>query len=151
MSALRLNHAGIERVDANLPRSEFPGQGFRYGVHRRFGSAVNRTARNRGGTGNRTYIDDGAGRTELLDCFLGSENQAENIQVELPVEMLLCNAFERKEFINAGVIHENVELAKGFPGLDEEAFDVRLLRNVRLNGNRLATLGRDFIDDLLRS
>jgi len=39
---------------------------------------------------------------------------------------------------------------QSFPGLDEEAFDVRLLRNVRLNGNRLAP-GRDFIDDFVRS
>src|SRR5882724_11661221 len=65
--------------------------------------------------------------------------------------MFLRNAFERKEFINARVIYENVELAKGFFGFGEEAFDVRLLRYVRLHANRLAALGGDFTDAFVRS
>jgi hypothetical protein len=90
-------------------------------------------------------------RAKLFDRFLRRENQAENIQIELPVEMLLGDLFEREEFINARVVDKNVELAKGLLRFGKQAFDVRFLGDVRLHRNRLAALRGDFADDLVRA
>src|SRR5438067_2072654 len=104
------------RIDAvrnsSLPDDEGEALEKTHGIHLRFGGTIDRAARNRRGAGNRTDIDDAAGRAELFNRFLRCENQAENIQVELPVEMLLRDAFKRKEFKNARVVHENVKLAE---------------------------------------
>ena len=88
---------------------------------------------------------------KLLDRVLRREHQAENIHVELPVEMFLGDLFEREKFINARVVHENVEPAKGFLRLGEQTFNVRFLRNVRLHCDSFSARAGNFTDDLVRS
>src|SRR2546430_1537267 len=78
--------------------------------------------------GNRTDCDRAAPvGLELLYRFLGCENQAENVQVELPVEMLLRHFLKREKFVNARIVDQDVERAERFLRLGKQAFDVRLL------------------------
>jgi len=50
----------------------------------------------------------------MLDAFLGRENQAKDVQVELPVEVLFRDAFERGKLVDARVVDEYVERAECF-------------------------------------
>ena len=100
----------------------------------------------------RTDVDDAAaGGIEIFQRFLRGQQQAEHIQIELLVEMLLGDLFERREFIDARVVHEHVQLAEGFLGFGEQTFDVRLFGDVALHGDRLAARAGDFGDDLVRA
>ena len=69
------------------------------------------------------------------------------MEIEEPVKMLFGYAFEREEFVNAGVVYQYVESAKCLLRLGEEAFDVRLFRYVGLHCNGLPAFGCDFSDD----
>jgi hypothetical protein len=87
----------------------------------------------------------------MFHGFLRGEQQAEHIQIELLVEMFLGDLFERREFVDARVVHENVNRAERLIGFGEQAGDVRLLGNVRLSGDGLATRAGDFGDDPVRA
>ena len=87
----------------------------------------------------------------MLDRFLRGENQAENIQIKLLVEMFVGDVFQRAEFVDARVVHENVELAERLLRFGEQAVNVHLLGNVALHGNGLAARAGDFGDDLVRA
>src|SRR5258708_4849796 len=125
MDTFRLHHAGIDGVDTNLARPELLGQRPRYCIDRPFGAAVNRGIGKRERTGNRTDIDDASAcGTEQLQRRLRRADEAENIQVELLSEMLLRDVLERREFIDASVVHEDIEPAEGLLGLGEQAINV---------------------------
>ena len=85
---------------------------------------------------------------EVLRRFLGGQQKAEDVEVELRVEELFGDLVERREGIDAGVVDQNVELAEGLLGFGEEAGDVGLLRYVALHGDGFAALGGDGGDDL---
>ena len=56
----------------------------------------------------------------MLDGSLGGEKQAENIEVELLVEVLGRDLFKRAEFIDSGIVDQNVDRTELFSdGLDE--------------------------------
>ena len=74
----------------------------------------------------------------MLDGFLRCEEQAENIDVKMFVKLLLGDLFQRREFVNSGVVDQNIDLAEGLRRSREEAFDFRLLCNVGLDRNRLS-------------
>jgi len=56
-----------------------------------------------------------------------SEKKAEHIQIEMLVEMFLGQAFQRGEFIDARVVHQNVEPAKSFFRIGKQALDIGLI------------------------
>ena len=86
-------------------------------------------------------VDDrAAGGTHLLDRFLRRKKQAEHVEVELLVEVLRGDGLERRELVNAGVVHQHVELSVGGLGLGEETFDVVRFGDVGLHGDRFAAL-----------
>ena len=87
----------------------------------------------------------------MFDRFLGRENQAQDIQIELLVEMLRGDLLEREHFINPCVVHKNVESAKGPFRFGKQTVDVRFFGHVRLYRQRLAPLGGDFAHDLVRA
>jgi hypothetical protein len=83
----------------------------------------------------------------VLDRFLGREEEAEDVEVELPVEVLRGDAAEGLEVVDASVVDEDIELAEGGFGLGEEAGDVFGVRDVSLDGDGLAAFGLDVGDD----
>ena len=77
--------------------------------------------------------------------------QAEDVEVELLVVVLFSHRFERAEFVDAGVVHEDVDVAVGGFGFGEEAIDVGFLRDVGLHGDGLPAALHDGIDDAIRA
>lgn len=53
--------------------------------------------------------------------------------------------------VGAGVVNQNVEPAKCFLCLGKEALDVFPLRNVGMDGDRLAAALANFVDHLVRA
>jgi len=105
MQAFGFHHAGVEGIDANFARAEFAGEGHGDGVDRGFGRAVDGAR----GQGHRAHdgadVDNGTTiGADVLDGFFRGEQQAEHIEVELLVEVLGGDGFERREFVNASVI-----------------------------------------------
>jgi len=72
------------------------------------------------------------------------------------VELLVGDFFEQNEFVNAGVVNKDVDLAERFFRFSEKPLDIRPLRDVCLNCNRSAPGGICrrrffFISSLMRS
>ena len=83
----------------------------------------------------------------MRDRFLGGEQQAEHVEVELLAEVLLVYGFERAELINVRVVDEDIDSAELRLGFVEQFLDVLGFRDVGLDGDRIATRGFDLIDD----
>jgi hypothetical protein len=79
----------------------------------------------------------------MLQRFLRREEEPEDVQVELLVEVLLGDVFERRELVDAGIVHQDVERAERLLRLGEQALDVRLSRDIGLHRNGLAALAGD--------
>src|SRR4030095_3424360 len=109
------HHPRVDGINADLARPKFLCQGSRNRVHRGFGCVVNYTSRRGQRTGKRTDVDNAtAVGIEMLECFLGDENYSENVSVKHSMKLFLGDFFQRHEFINAGVVNENVDLAESF-------------------------------------
>ena len=80
-----------------------------------------------------------------------SEDEAEHIQIEMLVELLLGDAFERREFVDARVVHQDVEPAKRFLRLSKQPFDVGLPGNISLHRDGIASGAGDFRNNLIRT
>jgi hypothetical protein len=65
--------------------------------------------------------------------------------------MLCGDVFNRKKLIDAGIVHEDIEMPVGFFSFGEEAGNVGFLGDIRLDGDSLAALGGDLVDDLVRA
>ena len=139
VKAFGLDHTGVDGVDADLFWSEFAGEGDGDGVYGSLGGAVDGC----GGDGHladdRADVDDGSAvGADELDGFLGGEEEAEDVEVELLVEVLGCDGSDGLEVVDAGVVDEDVDLAVGLFGLGEELLDVFELGDVALDGDGLA-------------
>ena len=88
-------------------------------------------------------------RAEVLDGFLSREDQAEDIEIELLVEVLGSHGLERGEFVDAGVVHQDIDPAERLLGFREEPPHIDLRGQVRLHRDGLAVLAGDLVDDLL--
>jgi len=74
-------------------------------------------------------------------------DQAKHIQVELLVEKLFGDFSQRRKFVNAGVVDQDIEFAEGLLRLVKQFFNVRFLCDVGLQGNGFAAFAGDFSDD----
>jgi hypothetical protein len=111
-------------------------------------TAVNRPGcRSRGACRRADVDDDAAVRAETIYRLLRTEDETENIEIEQSVEMLFRHGFERQEFVNTGVVDQDVETTKCLLRLSKQAFDVRLFRHVGLHRNGFSAFRRDFGDD----
>jgi hypothetical protein len=70
--------------------------------------------------------------------LLPRQQQAQHVEVELLVKMFWRHDLERREFIDAGVVDQDVELAIGRLRLGEQALDVLGLEHVGLDGGCFA-------------
>src|SRR6266481_4534500 len=94
-------------------RAERGGEHARQRVDRTLGGRVDCRCRLRLLAGHRRDVDDAAAvRAEMLGRFLGGKDSAEHVGVELQVEFVLGDVFERLEVIDAGIIHQNVDAAE---------------------------------------
>ena len=150
MYAFGFHQAWIDRVDADLAGAEFLGQDASDGVDGALGCGVDDAVRRSQAADRGTDIDDAAPlRADQLRRFLGAEDQPENVGVEVLAEMLFVHIFERLQVINAGVVHQNVELAVGLFGFREQAIDVGGLGDIGLNGDSLSACAGDFCHDAI--
>jgi hypothetical protein len=114
--ALGLDAARRNRVDPDFSWTQFRGEPACYCIHRAFGPGIDR-GRRLSRACNRAYVDDAAAiRPEVLDRFFGGEDRPEHIDVELTMELVLGDVFQRHEFVDAGIVHQHVERAKGLFG-----------------------------------
>ena len=87
----------------------------------------------------------------MLERLLRGEDQAEDVEVELLVEVLGRHLLERGELVDARVVDQDVEPAERLLRLGEQAEDVGGIGHVRLHGDRLAPLGGDLGHDAVRA
>ncbi len=64
------------------------------------------------------------------------------------MEVLAGDAIEGRELVDAGIVHQDIELAELLLGFGKQPLDVGLLGHVGLDGDRLAALAGDFLDHL---
>ena len=83
----------------------------------------------------------------MLGRFLGGKNGAENVRIELPVEFVLGDVFERLELIDAGIVHQNIDAAESRSRFLEQPEDVGRFGDVALDHHRLAATGLDVGND----
>ena len=69
--------------------------------------------------------------------------QATYVQIELLMEVLGCDRLQRQELVNAGIVHQDVELPVNALHFAEKARNVRSLRDVTLHRDGLPALIRD--------
>ncbi len=85
---------------------------------------------------------------KCFDCFAADEKQAEDVGVEVAVELFFGELIERAEFEDASVVDEDVELAEGLLRLGEEALDVSGFGNIGLDGDGFASARGDSGDNV---
>jgi hypothetical protein len=71
------------------------------------------------------YIDDASAFTHVFDGGLGNQNHPKNIDVEMPMELLLGDRFERGKSEFAGVVHKNVDPSVVLNGCRNDALRFR--------------------------
>jgi hypothetical protein len=84
-----------------------------------------------------------SGADEFHGFFRG-EQETEDVDVELFVEQLLGDCFERRECVYAGIVDQDVELAKSFFRFSEKPGDVGLFGDIALDGDGFPSRGGDF-------
>src|SRR5206468_2440722 len=103
--------------------------------------AVQRTV---GGRPRRRYgadVDDTAARgTEVLERLARREDDAEHVEIELLAEILDGDVLEGREFVEAGIVDEDVEGAERLVGLGEQTSDVRFLCHIGMHCDGLSAL-----------
>ena len=70
---------------------------------------------------DRANIDDASAFADMLDGGLRGQQQAEDVDVELPVEMVFGDGFDGAEFIDAGVVDQDIESAEVLDGGGDDA------------------------------
>ena len=75
--------------------------------------------------------------------FLSGQQKPEHVRVEVPMELGLGNTFERRKLVDAGIVDQNVDRAKGRLGFGEQAPDLFALRDIALDRDGLATFRFD--------
>ena len=79
--------AGIDRVNADLPRSQFLRQDMRDDIHSTLGGGIDDRRGRRDPRRRRADINDApALRSEQFRCFLSRQEEAKHIRVELLME-----------------------------------------------------------------
>src|SRR5207245_9941349 len=88
-------------------------------------------------------VDDAAAFAQVLRGRLRGEEQAQYVDVEQPVERLLSDGGERRELVDAGVVHQDVELSKDFDGGVDDGLRTLGPGDVAGDGHGLASRGLD--------
>ena len=149
VGAFGFDDAGVEGVDADALGAELEGEDAGDGVDRTLGGGVDRAGGRRDAADQRADVDDAAALAEVLGRGLGDEQEAEDVDVELLVEVLGGDGFEGAELVDAGVVDEDVELAVVLDGGVDDGLRVGGLGDVALDGDGFAAGLGDGVDDVV--
>jgi hypothetical protein len=86
----------------------------------------------------RADVDDAGALAELLHRRLGGEQEPQDVDVEHLVELVLGDVRDRREFIDAGIVDQDVEAAVGRDRGVDYALRLGGLRDVAVRGDGLA-------------
>ena len=87
----------------------------------------------------------------MLDGFLRRQQQSQHVEVKVLVKVFGIDRLQGGKLIDAGVVHEDVELAERLLRLGEEAANVVGPGNVGLHCDGFAVRLPDAVDDRLRA
>ena len=151
MRAFGFNDSRVDAVDADFFGPELASENAGDSVQRAFGGGVHGAARRSDAADAGAYINDAGTRAEVLDGGLGGEEDAEHVDIEHTVEGIFGDRFEGREFVDAGIIHQNIEAAVVFDGCGDDALSVGGFGNVTTNRDRLAACCRDGAYNFIRA
>ncbi len=104
------------------------------------GSRINHASRRRQPAHDGTDVDDRAALAQILRRLPRRQNGSEYIRVEDPVELRFLHFVQRREGIDAGIVHQHVQPPKRFLRLRKQPLDVGGLRHIALHSDGLSTL-----------
>jgi hypothetical protein len=139
LGAFGFDEAGVDGVDADFAGAEFLGQDGGDHVERAFGGRIDGGAGGLESDDGRADVDDAAALAEVLDRGLGGEQKAEHVDVELAVKVFLGDRFDGSEFVDAGVVDEDIEAPVVLDGGVDDALGVGGLGDIALDGDGFAT------------
>ena len=88
----------------------------------------------------------------LPNCLTAScvaRMRPSTLMLNCAMELFLRHRFEWLEFVDAGVVHQDVDLPECLLRGGEQPLDVRLLRDISLHRDCLAAALRDLVDDAI--
>ena len=85
----------------------------------------------------------------MLDGFLRCQQQPQHVEVKVLVKVLGADRLQRRKLIDAGVVHEDVELAEGLLRLRKQPANVFGPGDVGLDGDGFPTRLPNALDDCL--
>lgn len=145
-----LDAAGGDGVDGDLLVAAVDGHAAHEGLDGALGARVDGVLGDTLGLArDAAHEDDAAAGLEVLVGLAGHEELASGVDVEDAVKLLLGHVLEVAEGHHARVGHDDVELAKVLLGLGEHVDNLRHVRDVGLDGDRVAAHGLDLGDELV--
>ena len=85
----------------------------------------------------------------MLDVLLRRQQQPQHVEVKVLVKALGADRLQRRKLIDAGIVHEDVELSERLLRLGEEVASVLGLGDVGLHGDGFPTRLPNALDDCL--
>jgi hypothetical protein len=150
VGAFSLDHAGTEGIYTDLPWAELASEHAGDRVDRGLRARVNRTVRRCDATGNGANVDDAAPLSEVVHSGLRHKEEAQHIDIEVPVKVLLGDGLDRGKLVHAGVVYEDVKSAIVFDGCLDDTLRLAGLGDVARHGYGLTTGCSDGSDDSVR-
>ncbi len=99
VGAFSLDYAGTNSVDPDLLRAELAGQHASDGLDGSLSAGVNRTVRRCDAANNGAHVYDAASLSEVLDSGLRRKEEAQHVDVEVPVKVLLGDGLDGGELV----------------------------------------------------
>jgi fatty acid desaturase len=127
---LRLRDAGVNRIHANAPWSQFDGERSGNCIHRRLASAVQCGARAGYRARQRTDVENAAAALQMPCSLLRHQQHPQHVDVEVMPELLLGDVLERHALIHGRIIDNDVYLSELPDCLIEQILHILLPTNV---------------------
>ena len=86
----------------------------------------------------------------MFQRLLSDQKHSKNVGIKHSVKLFLGDFFEGHEFVNPGVINQDVDLAEGFLRFSEEPLDFCFLRNVGLDRDCFSAALTNFVHHAIR-
>jgi hypothetical protein len=113
---------GVDGVDADFAGPEFFGERAGDGVDRAFGAGVNRGVRRRDTADDGADVDDTGAFGEVFSGRLSRQEKTQDVDVKELMELGLSDGFDGCEFVDSGIVDQDVEAAVVFDGGVDDAF-----------------------------
>jgi hypothetical protein len=141
------DEAGVESVDSNALGSKLEREDAGDDVDGALGRRVDGAGGWRNAADERTDVDDAAALGEVLGRGLRDQQEAEDVDIELLVEVFGSDGLKGQHFVDTRVVDEDVEFAIGLKGRIDDGLRVGGLGDVALDGYGFAAGLGDGLDD----